>query len=135
MDINELNTPSKIDLRFAEEGIVFLFCDCSLHKYYSFYGLNREEATKLILRLKHIEKYTWKQFASLDRADGLTSEKSNTESFDMIHEQSSFIGNVTEQHYFHFRVEKTNLFRVFGYQKNRYFCITHIDPDGRIQHS
>jgi len=133
--MNETGVPSKIDLRYAEEKIVFLICDCSLLKQCSFFGLNREEATKLIERLRHIEKYTWKQFANLVRADGLTSEKPNTKSFDMIHGQNSSISKVVEQYYFHFRVEKTDKFRVFGYQKNHYFCITHIDPDGRIHHS
>lgn len=133
--MDELKPPSKIDLRYAEEKIVFVFCDCSLHKHYSFYGLSREEATKLITRLRYIERYIWKQFANLDRTDGLTSEKPSTEGFNMIHEQNSSIGKVVEQYYFHFRVEKTGLFRVFGYQKNHYFCITHIDPNGQIQHS
>jgi len=133
--MDELKPTSKIDLRYAEEKIVFVFCDCSLHKHYSFYGLSREEATKLITRLRYIERYIWKQFANLDRTDGLTSEKPSTEGFNMIHEQNSSIGKVVEQYYFHFRVEKTGLFRVFGYQKNHYFCITHIDPNGRIQHS
>jgi len=133
--MDELNPPSKIDLRYAEENIVFVFCDCSLLKPYSFYGLSREEATKLIEKLKYIEKYTWKQFSNLDRINGLTPEKPGTASFDMIHEQNSSIRKLVDQYYFHFRIEKTDLFRVFGYQKNHYFCITHIDPDGKIQHS
>ena len=131
--MDELNPPSKIDLRYAEEKIVFVICDCSLQKHYSFYGLSREEATKLIAKLKYIENYTWKQFANLDRTNGLTSEKPNTASFNMIHEQNSSVGKLVAQYYFHFRVEKADLFRVFGYQKNHYFCITHIDPDGKIQ--
>ena len=133
--MDELNPPSKIDLRYAEENIVFVICDCSLRKSYSFYGLSREEATKLIEKLKYIEKHTWKQFANIDRTNGLTSEKPNTEGFKLIHEQNSSIKKLAEQYYFHFRVEKSDLFRVFGYQRNHYFCITHIDPNGKIQHS
>lgn len=126
-------TPSKIDLRHAESRVVFSICACTLNKKYSFFGLSREEATKLIEKLRHIEKLIWKQWASLDRKNGLTSEDPKSENFDMIAAQdSSEQQMVDERYYFHFRVEKIGLFRVFGYQKGQLFCITHIDPRGKI---
>ncbi len=129
------DTPSKIDLRFTEHKIVFLICDCSLDKKYSFWKLTREQAEKLIERLRYLEKLTWKQLSALDRKHGLTTEKTTSDSFAMIDGQNTSGRNLTEQYYFHFRVEKDGKFRVFGYQKDHYFCITHIDFDGVIHHS
>ena len=34
-----IDTPSKIDLRFAEDKIVFTISECSLDKKYSFWNL------------------------------------------------------------------------------------------------
>jgi hypothetical protein len=127
--------PSKIDLRYAESLVVFSICDCSLNKKHSFYGLSREKATELIKRLRYIEKLTWKQLASLSRQDGLTFEDVGSDNFEMIKEQDTSAQQMAgERYYFHFRVEKVGLFRVFGYQKCQLFCITHIDPDGEINH-
>jgi hypothetical protein len=132
--MDELETPTKFDLQYTEHKVVFSICDCSLDKKYSFYSLNREEATKFLKRLQHIEKLTWGQFTSLTRKNGVTTEKPDTENFDLIHNQNSSERKIVEQYYFHFRVEQVDLFRVFGYQKGQFFCITHIDPDGRINH-
>lgn len=76
----------------------------------------------------------WKQFASLGREDGLTVEDPNSDNFKMIQEKDSSIGKIVEQHYFHFRVEKDGLFRIFGYQRKQFFCITQIDANGAINH-
>ncbi len=128
-------TPSKIDLRHAESGVVFSFSSCSLNKNHSFYSLSREEATKLIKRLRHIEKLTWKQLAGLPRKNGLTPEALESENFEMIKAQDSSEQQlVGERYYFHLRIEETGLFRVFGYQRGQLFCITHIDPDGKLNH-
>ena len=128
------STPSKIDLLHAESRVVFYFCECSLNKKHSFYGLIREDAKKLIDKLRHIEKLTWKQLASLSRKDGLTPEISGSDSFNMISDQDSSEQQMAGvRYYFHFCVEKIGLFRVFGYQKDQFFCITHIDPNGNIQ--
>lgn len=132
--MDELDTPTKFDLQYTESKVIFSICDCSLDKKYSFYSLNREEATKFLRRLQHIEKLTWGQFTSLSRKNGVTTEKSDSENFDLIHGQNSSEGKLVEQYYFHFRVEQTDLFRVFGYQRGQFFCITHIDPDGRVNH-
>lgn len=124
-------TPSKINLLYTESKVVFSICDCSLRDY-SFYKLNREEATNFIKRLRHIEKLTWGQLTGLQRDNGLTVEKPDSDSFNMIHEQNSSEQKVVEQYYFHFRVEQTGRFRVFGYQRDQLFCITHIDPRAKI---
>jgi hypothetical protein len=128
------NTPSKIDLLHAESRVIFYFCNCSLHKNLSFYGLNRVEAEKLIKRLQHIEKMTWGQLAALPREKGLTPDRPGSGNFDMIHGQDSSEQQLVELYYFHLRIEETGLFRVFGYQKGQLFCITHIDPKGKINH-
>ena len=128
-------TPSKIDLRHADSRVVFSFCDCSLDKNYSFYRLSREEAIKLIKRLQHFEKMTWRQLVGLPREKGLTSEKVGSPNFTMIDAQSSSEQKISgEKYYFHIRIEQVGLFRVFGYQKWQIFCITHIDPKGKISH-
>lgn len=132
-DMDE-KTPSKIDLRSSEDKVIFLICDCSLHKDYSFWNLTREEAERFIKRLKYIEKLTWSQFSNLPRDSGITPENKDGESFGMIDEQNTSPEKLAEQYYFHFRVEQRGLFRVFGYQKRQFFCITHIDKDGKIQH-
>lgn len=127
-------TPTKIDLRYAEQKVLFLICDCSLHKDYSFWSLTKEQAKSLIECLKHKEKLTWSQFGALPRDTGITKEKSGSESFDMIDGQNTSPEKLAEQYYFHFRVEQRGLFRVFGYQKKQFFCITHLDRDGIIHH-
>lgn len=132
--MDELETPTKFDLQYTESRVIFSICDCSLDKKYSFWCLNREEATKFLKRLQHIEKMTWGHFASLPRKNGITTEKSDSGNFSLIHDQNSSARKIVEQYYFHFRVEQTDLFRVFGYQRDQFFCITHIDPDGKINH-
>lgn len=127
-------TPSKIDLEYAESKVLFLICDCSLNKHYSFYCLTREQAERFINCLKHKEKLTWSQFSSLGRESGLTPEIKGGESFNMIDGQNTSPEKFVEQYYFHFRVEQKGLFRIFGYQRKQFFCITHIDKDGKIQH-
>ncbi|MCK5413048.1 MAG: hypothetical protein KAI57_01600 [Candidatus Pacebacteria bacterium] len=132
--MNDLTLSTKIDTRYAEENVCFSICDCSLDKKYSFWCLNKEQAKKFLDKLKHFEKMTWKQLSALPRNKGLTPEKHASQNFDLIHNQSTYEGNIVEQYYFHFRVEQTGLFRVFGYQKKQFFCITHIDPLGKINH-
>jgi hypothetical protein len=129
--MDEENTPSKIDLQYAEKEVIFLICDCSLNKKYSFYVLSRQQAENLITRLRYIEKLTWAQWSNLPRAKGLTTESRDSASFTLIDSQNTSPQKLTEQYYFHFRVGDDK-FRVFGYQKKQYFCITHIDPDGKI---
>lgn len=118
-----LNIPTKINLEYAEEMVRFSICDCSLDKKYSFWCLSKEQAKKFLDKLKHIEKLTWKQFANLSRKNGLTPEKPGSPNFDLINTQSTYEGNLVEQYYFHFRVEQTKLFRVFGYQKQQFFVL------------
>lgn len=127
------NPSAKIDLEYAEECVCFSITDCSIKKY-SFWCLDKQQAEILLKRLKHIEKLTWNQFANLSRQDGVTPEKSGTPNFDMIHEENTSPRKMVEQYYFHFRVEKKGLFRIFGYQRKRFFCITQIDPNGKINH-
>ena len=128
-------TPSKIDARYAESKVLFSISDCTTAKNYSFWCLDRTQAEDLLKRLRYFEQLEWRQFGALDREHGLSVEKPDSESFKMIHEQNSSPEKLIEQYYFHFRVEQKGLFRVFGYQKGRLFCITHIDPGGKIHHS
>jgi len=127
--------PSKIDLQYAEDKIIFLICDCSLHKKFSFYNLSKEQAERFLDRLRHIEQLTWSQFSNLPRDSGVTLEKPGTPSFEAVHDQNTSAQKLAEQYYFHFRVEQRGLFRVFGYQRKNFFCITHIDRDGTMHHS
>ncbi|MDP3958394.1 MAG: hypothetical protein Q8Q36_02960 [bacterium] len=132
--MEEAAIPSKIDLRHADEKIIFLICDCSLHKDYSFWKLTRDQAERFIGRLKYIETLTWSQFSGNSRDRGLTTEKPGTDSFEMIDFQNTSPEKIVEKYYFHFRIEQTGKFRIFGYQKRQFFCITHIDRDGEIHH-
>ena len=132
--MDESETPTKFDLQYTESKVTFSICDCSLDKKYSFWCLNREQATKFLKRLQYIEKLTWGQFASLPRKNGITTEKSGSENFTLIHNQNSSERKIVEQYYFQFRIEQTGLFRVFGSQRAQFFCITHIDPNGNINH-
>jgi hypothetical protein len=134
--MEEFDTPSKIDLRYADFNVVFTICNCSLDKKYSFYyGLDRTSAKVFLDRLRNIEKLDWRKLSALGRKDGLSVEKSDSESFNMIDEQNTMPNKITERYYFHIRIEKDGKFRVFGYQRQHYFCITHIDYDGRIHHT
>jgi len=132
MDSFDIST--KFDLEYAETMVRFSICDCSLDKKYSFWCLNKEQAKQFVEKLKHIEKLTWKQISNSSRKTGLTPEKQDSSNFDLVHGQNTSERKFVEQHYFHFRVEQTGLFRVFGYQKQQFFCITHIDPSGKINH-
>lgn len=130
-----LDTPSKIDLRFAEHKIIFSISDCTLNKKYSFYSLSKEQSKDFLYRIRHLENMTWKQLSGLDRKQGLTVENKNSESFQMIHEQNTSDRKIVETYYFHIRICTNDKFRIFGYQKNQLFFITHIDPEGCIHHS
>lgn len=132
--MDEPDTSTKIDTRYAEETVCFSICDCSLDKKYSFWCLNKEQAKKFLDKLKYIEKLTWRQLAALRRKEGLTSERLGNPNFNLINTQSTYEGNILEKYYFHFRVEHAGLFRIFGYQRQQFFCITHIDPNGKINH-
>lgn len=127
-------TPSKIDLRYAEQTVVFTISDCSLDKKYSFYTLTKEEAGRFLSCLKHFEEMSWSMLAGLDRKHGLTVEKETSDSYEMINVQN-MSGQITEKYYYHLRVDQTGKFRVFGYQQGRFFCITHIDKGGIIHHT
>lgn len=79
---------------------------------------------------------TWAQWVGLQREKGLTVERPESDSFVMIDEQNTSESKISgEKYYFHFRVEQTGLFRVFGYQRGQFFAITHIDRGGVIHHS
>lgn len=132
--MDEMMTHSKFDLQYAESTVIFTICDCSLDKKYSFYNLTREQAERFINRLRHIEKLTWKQFMAMDREHGTTVEIKGSESFTMIDEQDTSASKLLEQYYYHFRVEQKGVFRIFGYQRKQFFCITHIDREGKIHH-
>ncbi len=132
--MEELKTPTKFDLQHSESNVVFSISDCSLGKKYSFWCLNKEQAKRFLARLIYVEKLTWSKFANLPRDKGVTSEKVGSDNFDLIHKQNTSASKLVEQYYFHFRVEQRGLFRVFGYQRNQFFYITHIDPDGKINH-
>jgi hypothetical protein len=127
-------TPSKIDSRYSEHKVLFSICDCSTGKNSSFYNITRIQAEEFLGRLKHIEKLEWRQLAALPRESGITVERPDSDSFNMINEQNSSLEKLTEQYYFHFRVEQKGKFRIFGYQRGQLFCITHIDADGRVHH-
>ena len=71
---------------------------------------------------------------AMDREHGTTVEIKGSESFAMIDEQDTSASKLLEQYYYHFRVEQKGVFRIFGYQRKQFFCITHIDRDGRIHH-
>ena len=132
--MQEVEPPTKIDLQYADDNVCFSIANCSLDKNYSLIGLVKKEVKKLIAKLKHFEKMTWKQVATLPRENGLTLERRGSESFDLVDTHNSDRNKILEQHYFHFRVEQKGLFRVFGYQKGHIFYITHIDRKGRIHH-
>lgn len=125
-------TPTKIDLAHAAKYVVFKITDCCTGRHYSLAGLSNEEAERLTNRLAHFEQLTWGQLAGLPRENGLTSENPDSGSFRMIDEENTCPKKLVEQYYFHIRIEPRGTFRVFGYQFEHYFCITHIDPDGRI---
>lgn len=125
-------TPTKIDIRFAQQEVVFRISNCSLHKDYSFWKLSKEQAECFQERLRHFEQLNWSQFGNLPRETGITKEKPGSDSFNMIHEQNTNLEKIAEQYYFHFRIKQSSLFRVFGYQWKQFFFITHIDREGQI---
>jgi len=132
--MDELKAPSKFDLLYAESNIVFTISDCSPDKGYSFWNLDKEHAKRFLKRLQYIEKHTWKQFMALSREAGATLERFGSESFNMIDARNTSF-QMVEKYYFHFRVDKVDKFRVFGYQRGQFFSITHIDYQGEIHHS
>lgn len=131
---NIVASATKIDTDFINEKVQFLFTRCSLDKKYSFYSLTKEEAQQLVQRLLHLEQISWGEFQALDRRNGLTPEYKHSASFEMINEQNTDSKQYPEiyKHYFHFRVKQSSPFRVFGYQYKQFFCVTHLDPKGRV---
>ena len=122
----------KIDTQYENEQVCFLFNNCSLDKRYSFYALNKEQAKQLLDRINYISNMTWKQFANLPREQGLTPERHNSDSFNLIHQQNVSGDKIVEQYYFHFRIKQSEPFRAFGYQYQQFFCVTHLDSKGRV---
>jgi len=124
--------PTKIDIKYANEKVVFRISSCTTDKKYSLHSLkNRTTAEKFIKAIKKKEELTWKQLASVPRERGITPEIKNSKSYKMIDDRNKSDSMVTgEKYYFHMRV--TGKFRIFGYQWKEYFFITHIDVDGKI---
>lgn len=125
---------SKIDLQYAESNVVFGVSHCCSDKKHSFWNLNRNESEDLLRRLMYIEQMTWKQLSALSREDGLTTEFPDSKTFLMIDSQNSSETKIMEKYYFHLRVKKKELFRIFGYQYKNIFYITHLDPKGELEH-
>jgi len=125
---------TKIDLQYADDNIVFGIAYCCADKDNSFWKLDRIEAEEFLAKIKHIEKMTWKQFSALPREDGLTTEFPGSKTYTMIDNQNTMEAKLFEKYYFHFRIKKNSLFRVFGYQYKNIFYITHLDPKGKLQH-
>jgi hypothetical protein len=128
-------TPSKIDLKYSDQLVIFRVSDCCISSKHSLSVLKREQAKIFINRLREKEKLTWKKLSSLDRKEGLTVEKLQSQSYKMIDSENNSLSKLTgEKYYFHMRIEANGLFRIFGYQWNNSFFITHIDPKGIIHH-
>ena len=126
---------TKIDLRYKEENVYCLFSSCSTDKKWTLYTLNGDNIKILIERLKHLEKLTWGQLANpSQRGLGLTVEKQNSNTFEMIEQQDRHTVGVEAQHYFHIRVKQRDPMRLLGYQYRQFFCITHIDSGGNLYH-
>ena len=131
------STSPKIDLQFKNEKVRFSISRCTTDKKHSFYTLTKQEAEQFIKRLQYLEQYTWSQFANpAKRGDGLTMEKPNSDSFNLIDQQNKDqIYFQEDKYYFHFRIKQSEPFRVFGYQYKQFFHITHLDPKGKVHHS
>lgn len=133
---------TKIDFGYADHKIRFSLRSCCTKKKYSTASVDRTAIAALSKRLMHLEdKYTWKQLSSEDRNKGLTPETKNSESYneiDACREECERDFGLNEKHYFHFRVKdgsaELGKFRVFGYQKEDMFCITHFDVKGAFHH-
>ena len=131
-----MNTPTKIDLEFKDQAVRFAISSCSTDKKYSFYSLQRKDAEHLVKQLQYLEKYTWAQWLGLRREEGgLTVERDaswrliNEQNKDLLIDSSYF---QDKKYYFHFRADKSGTFRVFGYQYKQFFCVTHLDPKGKV---
>lgn len=126
-------TSTKIDLRYAEENVAFRISDCCTKRKYSLSKLSRDEAKELIEALKEKENKTWKQLSSAPRNTGITPERVGTLSYEMIDEENSSLDKIAgKKYYFHLRTKATGVYRIFGYQREKYFFITHIDTRGEI---
>lgn len=87
----------------------------------------------MLQRLQHLEELTWKQVSVLSRGKGLTPEKPDSDSHKLILEEDPNGRLTGEKYYFHFRVDQSGQpFRVFGFQSENIFYITHFDPKGKI---
>ena len=127
------DTPTKIDIQYADEHVLFDISDCTLNKKYSLCNLKRDDLKKFVSKLQYYRKLTWRKFGDNDRATGLTKERPGTESCNMIDGENSRPEKVVKRYYFHFRIgSQHSTFRVFGYQHKNAFCITHPDLKGAI---
>ncbi len=122
----------KFNAKHASDLFTFDTKHCSKIKKYSLESLTSEQRDQLYKRLGHFSKMTWHTLISLSEKSGLTVDKEGTESFQAIENQKPRL--VLEEYYFHFRVEQTGKFRVFGYQDRAKFCITHVDPKGNMHY-
>lgn len=124
---------TKIDIVYNNYNVLCLLSSCSTNKKYSLHQLDATQAKAFINKLLQIEEMTWKQLAGLPPENGLAPEIINSESFEMIKSCDRHIVEGEPCYYFHLRVSLK--FRIFGYQHEQYFYITHIDKNHKIQKS
>ncbi len=122
----------RYDLKYAKHKIVFSETYCHRGKY-SRKSLDENQKAMLDDRLKHIEGETWETFMSKGEKSGVTPERKGSKSYKKINEYKSKASSLpSDDYFFHFRVGAASVFRVFGFQYRHEFCITHIDPKGKI---
>lgn len=125
---------TKYNQDFGDKKVTFTISHCSYHKKYTLSCLDIKDSERFIKKLKHIEQLTWHQFGNYTRDVGVTPEIENSESFNLIYEQDDRPDKDIEKYYFHFRIEASGTFRVFGFQNKEKFCITHLDAKGSLHH-
>jgi hypothetical protein len=120
-------------LDYSENLVRFSLSRCVIKKDVCLSNVtkSKELMQGLYRALGNLEKYTWRQIATLSRDDGISIEKKS----DCMHgvlkvelPEASTFG--------HFRVEnkEKKIFRVFGGRMNDLFYILYFDVDGKLQH-
>ena len=112
---------------FLERRFGYAFTKHGVREYKKLKG---DERKKLDKRLNDLCSNKWRELVNTNRERGLTPERKDYHMHGEIKGRSDVSHPENQLYPFHLRVPSiSRVFRVFGYQYEDTFYITHIDPN------
>ncbi len=115
---------------YWENDVRFSLRSCSIDKNFCISQLGKNELLRLYKTLQHFEQMKFKTLDTLPREKGLTTEITDTPSYNLLKTRFPLYSNFS-----HFRVDGTDKpFRVFCAKINNLLCLLLFDRTGSIHH-